>query len=92
MRRKPFRSKKKRLINKQCKGKGVLFFLRHYLNTDLNHMPFARYAVSGHEEIFYPEFAMFKDIKFESQDIDKWKHSGPKQRRLIKISKSKNHN
>lgn len=52
MRRKPFRSKKKRLINKQCKGKGVLFFLRHYLNTDLNHMPFARYAVSGHEHIF----------------------------------------
>jgi spore coat protein CotH len=24
--------------------------------------------------------------------LDKWKHSGPKQRRLIKISKSKNHN
>jgi spore coat protein CotH len=24
--------------------------------------------------------------------LDKWKHSGSKQRRLIKISKSKNHN
>lgn len=35
MKRKPFRSKKKRLIMKQCKGKGILFFLKYYRQADL---------------------------------------------------------